>query len=73
MPSLRGFGETRFRSSTAARSSDPAILALDAIGLMDAIGLERFAVVGHDWGSSVAESLAVGWPERVECIALLST
>lgn len=40
---------------------------------MDALGIERFFVVGHDWGSNVAEGLAVGWPERVTRIAMLST
>jgi pimeloyl-ACP methyl ester carboxylesterase len=40
---------------------------------MDALGIERFFVAGHDWGSNVAEGLAVGWPERVTRIAMLST
>ena len=73
VPALRGFGETRFRSETAPRTGDPGILALDAIGLMDALEIRRFSVIGHDWGSSIAEALAVGWPERVERIAMLST
>ena len=73
MPFLRGCGETRFRSITAPRTGDTGILAIDAIGLMDVLGIERFAVVGHDWGSSVAEALAVGWPDRIERIAMLST
>ncbi|MBT2794825.1 alpha/beta fold hydrolase [Paraburkholderia strydomiana] len=73
VPSLRGFGDTRFRSKSASRTGDPAILAMDAIGLMDALAIDRFAVVGHDWGSSIAEALAVGWPERISRMALLST
>jgi pimeloyl-ACP methyl ester carboxylesterase len=51
----------------------PGILAMDAIDLMDSLGLERFSVVGHDWGSNVAEAPAVGWPERVERIAMLAS
>ncbi len=30
-------------------------------------------MAGHDWGSNIAEALAVGWPDRVDCIAMLST
>ena len=73
VPSLRGFGETRFRSGAAPRTGDTGILAMGAIGLMDALGIGRFTVIGHDWGSSVAEALAVGWPDRIERIALVST
>lgn len=72
-PALRGFGETRFRSEAAPRTGDAGILALDAVGLMDALGIQRFTVVDHDWGSSVAEAMAVGWPGRIERIAMLST
>jgi pimeloyl-ACP methyl ester carboxylesterase len=46
---------------------------MDAIALMDGLGIERFSVVGHDWGSHIAECLAIGWPDRVERIALLSS
>jgi pimeloyl-ACP methyl ester carboxylesterase len=73
MPTLRGFGDTRFSSGTAPRTGNSGILAMDAIALMDALRVERFSVVGHDWGSNIAEALAVGWPDRVERIALLST
>ena len=73
VPTLRGFGETRFRSETTPRTGDTGILAMDAIGLMDALGIGHFAVVGHDWGSSIAEALAVGWPDRIERIVMLST
>jgi pimeloyl-ACP methyl ester carboxylesterase len=73
VPSLRGFGGTRFRSADAPRTGNSAMLALDAIALMDALGIERFAVAGHDWGSNAAEALAVGWPERIERLALLAT
>ena len=72
VPTLRGFGQTRFRSPSARRTADPGILAMDAIELMDVIGVERFSAVGHDWGSSIAEAIAVGWPSRVARLGLLS-
>lgn len=73
VPSLRGFGETRFRSGGARRTGDSGMLALDAIALMDTLGVKRFVVAGHDWGSSTAEALAVGWPRRIPRLAMLSS
>ncbi|MCT8002720.1 alpha/beta hydrolase [Sphingomonas sanguinis] len=73
VPTLRGFGATRFRHDHTPRTGDSAILALDAIALMDALRIGRFMVAGHDWGSNIAEALAVGWPERVQRLAMLST
>ena len=70
VPTLRGFGGTRFRGD-ARRTGNSAILAMDAIALMDALGIDRFMVAGHDWGSNAAEALAVGWPDRVERMAML--
>ncbi|MDB5818194.1 MAG: alpha/beta hydrolase [Rhizobacter sp.] len=73
IPALRGFGETRFLSADAPRTGNSAMLAIDAIALMDALGIERFSVAGHDWGSNAAEAMAVGWPERIERLAMLAT
>jgi pimeloyl-ACP methyl ester carboxylesterase len=72
-PTLRGFGATKFLSPDAPRSGNSAILAIDAIEMMDVLKIERFSIAGHDWGSSIAETLAVGWPNRVDRIALLSS
>ena len=73
VPTLRGFGATRFADAAAPRTGNSAMLAIDAIALMDALGIERFMVAGHDWGSNTAEALAVGWPERIVRLAMLST
>ena len=72
VPTLRGFGETRFVRD-APRTGNSAILAMDMIALMDGLGIETFMVAGHDWGSNTAEALAVGWPGRVERMAMLAT
>lgn len=72
MPNLRGFGGTRFLSGDTARTANSGVLAMDAIALMDGLGIEDFSVAGHDWGSNVAEALAVGWPDRIAAIGLLS-
>ena len=72
-PTLRGFGDTRFLTADATRTGNSGILAMDVIALLDKLGIEHFAVAGHDWGSNIAEALAVGWPDRVRRIAMLST
>ncbi len=48
-------------------------LALDAIALMDVLKIRRVFVAGHDWGSNAGKALAVGWPRRVQRLAMLST
>lgn len=72
-PYLRGFGGTTFRDQRTLRTANGAVLAMDAIDLLDRLGIDRFSVVGHDWGSNIAEALAIGWPDRVARIALLSS
>lgn len=73
IPWLRGFGTTTFLSENTPRTGNSGMLALDAIALMDALKIQTFSVIGHDWGANIAEALAVGWPDRILRMALLST
>jgi len=73
VPTLRGFGDTQFFRDDAPRTANSGILAMDMIALLDALGIEKLAVIGHDWGANIAEALAVGWPNRIERIAMLAT
>ena len=73
VPTLRGFGATRILKETVPRTGNSGIHAMDMIGLLDAIGIDRVMIAGHDWGSNIAEAMAVGWPDRVARIALLAT
>ena len=73
VPTLRGFGDTSFRYAQAPRTGNSGIHAMDMIALLDALGIEKLAVIGHDWGANIAEALAVGWPDRIERIAMLAT
>jgi len=73
VPTLRGFGSTRFLDAQTLRTANSGILAMDMVALLDALGIGKVAVVGHDWGSNIAEAMAVGWPDRIERIAMLST
>jgi pimeloyl-ACP methyl ester carboxylesterase len=54
VPYLRGFGPTRFRNESTARSGQLAALGSDLVELAAALRLGRFALVGHDWGARAA-------------------
>ncbi|TCR63487.1 alpha/beta hydrolase [Bosea sp. BK604] len=70
VPSLRGYGETRFLSAETPRNAQPAALAVDAINFLDALKIEKVVVGGCDWGGRTANLMAFLWPER--CKALVS-
>jgi pimeloyl-ACP methyl ester carboxylesterase len=71
-PWVRGFGPTRFLSSSTLRDGSGVALTQDAIDIADALGFERFSVIGHDWGARTAYTLAALWPERLASITTLS-
>ena len=71
-PYLRGFGPTRFQSADAPRTGHGPALAQDIVDLADALGLDRFAIVGHDWGARAAYTVAALFPQRVTAIAALA-
>lgn len=71
IPHLRGSGPTRFRDADALRSGQLSALGEDLLDVADALGLQRFAVVGHDWGARAAYIASCLAPERIShCIAL---
>lgn len=72
IPDNRGSGATIFRSRDTPRDGQAAALAQDTIDLADALGLDRFAVVGHDWGARAAYTLAALVPERITAVAALA-
>jgi len=71
-PYLRGSNPTRFLSADTPRDGSGVALAADVIEFADALGLDRFAVVGHDWGARAAYILAALFPDRVMAIATLA-
>jgi pimeloyl-ACP methyl ester carboxylesterase len=70
VPSLRGYGATRFLSGDAFRNGEPAALAADVTALMDALKIENAILAGFDWGARSAGIVAALWPER--CKGLVS-
>lgn len=70
VPYLRGYGTTRFLSTTTQRNAQQSALGLDIIALLDALKIQKAIVGGCDWGARTANIVAALWPER--CKALVS-
>ena len=70
VPSLRGFGATRFLSDATPRSGEQAALGADLLALMDALRIPRAVLAGYDWGGRGACVVAALWPKR--CAGLVS-
>jgi pimeloyl-ACP methyl ester carboxylesterase len=45
----------------------------DVLGFADELGVERFHLVGHDWGGAVAWQVAGRHPERLRSVTSVST
>lgn len=69
-PDQRGFGASDRPQEVEAYEIDR--LLGDLIALADALGLERFTLVGHDWGGAVAWAAALRHPERVERLVIVN-
>jgi pimeloyl-ACP methyl ester carboxylesterase len=48
-------------------------LVADILALADQAGVDRFHVVGHDWGGAVAWALGTDHPDRLRTLTVLST
>jgi pimeloyl-ACP methyl ester carboxylesterase len=48
-------------------------LVADVLGLADALGVDRFHLVGHDWGGAVAWQIGGRHADRLLSLAVLST
>jgi pimeloyl-ACP methyl ester carboxylesterase len=64
--------------SPGARPDDPAAYAMahlvdDVLGVIDALGVDDVDLVGHDFGGSVAWTVAGHHPERVRTLTVAST
>jgi pimeloyl-ACP methyl ester carboxylesterase len=66
---LRGHGQ----SDVAPRQSDYEVPAMagDIAAVADALGLQRFALVGHSLGASVATAYAAAHPQRVAGLVMV--
>lgn len=62
---LRGYAPS---SLAADHDYTVAASARDVLAVADALGVERFGVVGHDWGAVAAYAAANLAPARVRCL-----
>ena len=66
-PDLRGLGD----SSRPPGGYDKRTVAADIWQLLCRLGVEKFSLVGHDWGGPTAYALAAAHPEAVRRLAIL--
>ena len=69
-PDQRGYSPRARPTEVAAYAVEE--LAGDVLALADHVGADRFHLVGHDWGASVAWWLAAHRPERLHSLTALS-
>jgi pimeloyl-ACP methyl ester carboxylesterase len=71
MPDLRGFGQSDRPQDVEAYATDTLIA--DLFALADACGVDRFALVGHDWGGAIAWAAALRGNPRIERLAIINS
>lgn len=62
----RGLGST----STGRGDHEKATLAREVTSVLDAMQIGRYAVVGHDWGGTIAVLMAAERPQRIAAIVI---
>lgn len=70
MPDQRGFAGSDHPQDVDAYKTD--VLVHDIFALADALRLERFALVGHDWGGAIAWSAALRNDPRLTRLAIVN-
>jgi len=71
MPDLRGFGDSDRPQDVVDYATDT--LVADIFALADAVGIDRFALVGHDWGGAIAWAAALRGNPRIERLAIVNS
>ena len=70
-PTCAGFGESDRPQDVAAYATDTLIA--DIFALADALEIDRFALVGHDWGGAIAWAAALRGNPRIERLAIINS
>lgn len=71
MPDLRGFGRSDRPQDVTDYKAETLIA--DIFGLADALAIDRFALVGHDWGGAIAWAAALRGDPRIERLAIVNS
>jgi pimeloyl-ACP methyl ester carboxylesterase len=69
-PDQRGFGASDKPEGVEAYQTDRILE--DLIALADALSLDRFTLVGHDWGGAVAWLAALRHPDRIRRLVIVN-
>jgi pimeloyl-ACP methyl ester carboxylesterase len=70
MPDQRGFAGSDRPVEVEAYRTD--LLVDDIFALAEALGIERFALVGHDWGGAISWPAALRGDPRLERLAIIN-
>ncbi|CAA9506261.1 MAG: Epoxide hydrolase [uncultured Sphingomonas sp.] len=70
MPDQRGFGGSDRPQAVDEYRTDK--IAADLFALADGLGIERFSLVGHDWGGAVAWAAAIKGDPRLERLGIVN-
>jgi pimeloyl-ACP methyl ester carboxylesterase len=70
-PNLRGYSPGANPREASAYAIDQLIA--DVIGIADSQRVERFHLVGHDWGGALAWAVAGAHPARLLSVTVIST
>jgi len=71
MPDQRGFGDSDRPQEVEAYATET--LLADLFALADALEIERFALVGHDWGGAIAWAAAIKGDPRIERLGIVNS
>jgi len=70
MPDQRGFAGSDLPQNVEDYKADTLID--DILALADALGIERFALVGHDWGGAISWAAALRGDPRLTRLAIVN-
>ncbi|MGJ3649411.1 alpha/beta fold hydrolase [Sphingomonas sp. GlSt437] len=69
-PDQRGYARSSKPEGVAAYAT--ANIVADVLALADHFGIDRFTLVGHDWGGAAAWMTAINHPDRVAQLIILN-
>jgi len=71
MPDIRGYGASDKPQDVKNYATD--ILVADIFALADALEIDRFALVGHDWGGAMAWAAALSGNPRITRLGIVNS
>lgn len=69
-PDQRGYA--RSSKPDGVENYAPKLIVADVLALAGHFGIDRFTLVGHDWGGAAAWMTAINHPDRVERLIILN-